>query len=372
MTKTTNMTISDYLAEFEIWPYSRERFDLLKECGELVLMEVYAEAEGYVVENAASTAHGNLGLLIAEAGGPLSAADKLAGRLSSSPRIAAKLAEKKYGVGTQVFDLLRTISRANIVFWGEAAVRFTEKRKDRIATLNAEARNLSERMAKSGTDKFDLSGETDTKHMGIELVRAAFDNDTVDLRVFNDALKDRLSDADHRTLKANERWLAPKLAIQQSKIVGSIGDLLTETGRIVGAVREMHVGSAKPLDIVKEADFLAAKIAGMKNDLTINFVIADTLKRTHRLSKDANDKLNDDINDFIRHAKPGNTAKKVDADSDEAAYGPVFTALASLITQLRQATKAAIEGGNAVMNRIDKAIEMQNRVLSRVREQIKK
>jgi hypothetical protein len=364
--------ISDYLAECEIWPYSRECFKLLRECGELVLIEAYAEAENYIAENADSLTGDTLDLLIAEAGGLSSAADKLIDRLTSSPKIAAKLAEKRYGVGTQVFDLLRMIGNANLTFWGKFAADFTEKRKDRIAALNAEALKLSEQTAKLGTVKLNLSAET-ANPKGIELVRAVFDLNTADLRRFNDALKEHISDAEYKTLKANERWLAPKLAISQSKAVASVGEMLSETARIVGAVRELRGGYRKPLDIVKETDSLSAKIAGMRFDSTIHFVNADTLKRTHKALKAANDKLNEDIRGFIAGARPGDSAaKKVGSDGSEASYGAVFTALTSLITQLRQATKTAIKDGKAVMDRTDNAIETQERVLSQVREKIKK
>ncbi|GHV13452.1 hypothetical protein FACS1894219_08270 [Clostridia bacterium] len=356
MNVTTNITIGDFLIESEIWEYSRERFGLLKDCGELTLMEAYSQTEEYIVENADTLTVDTLDQLMVEAG---STADKLVGYLSSSPNVAAKLAEKKYGVGTQVFSLLQTISRANVAFWNGATTRFTGSRKDKIVALNTEAGNLLESVVKLGTEKLKIPASSDTKVSGIELVKGIFDSDTTDIRKFNDALKEYLSDADYKALKRNEGWLAPKLSIQQLKVVSTIVDLMTETANVVENINELQ----SPLEIVKDIDVLSAKIAGIKADSTISFINADTLQRTCKTLKSADDKLNDNIKSFIKDAK---------TSSAQVSYGAIFTALASLITQLRLATKTAIKGTKAVMDQIDTAIEYQKQILSQIREKTKK
>jgi hypothetical protein len=373
MTDTTTITLAEYLTDSEIWPFSRERFELLRECGELTLMEAYAEAEDYIAENADSLTDETLGLLITEAGNRPSTIDKLADYLSS-PGMAAKLAEKKYGVGTQVFELLRTISQANVTFADKAYARFMGNRKDKIIALNTEAEKLLEQAVKLGSNKLSLPVKTDTKHTKLELVKATFDRDTANIRRFNDALKGCLSDTDYRTLKINERWLAPKLAIQQLKVVSTIGELLTETARVVGAICGIQSGSVKVPDVVKAIDSISAKIAGMKADSTITFVNADTLRRTYKSLKSADDKLNEDIKNFLKDAKPASTTIKkaaTDNGDSKAAYGAIFTALTSLVTELRWATKSTITCGKGVMDQIDAAIEFQKQVLAEVREKIK-
>jgi hypothetical protein len=368
------ITIADYLAESEIWPYSRKHFELLRECGELTLLETYIEAENYIVENAGSLTDETLGLLIVEAGNRPSTADKLADRLSSSAAIATKLAEKKCSVGIQVFELLRTISRANVTLWSEAAIRFVGKRKDKITALNAEAGKLLEQGVNLGADKLNLPAKLGVKYNGIELVRATFDRDTVGLRKFNDTLKDYLSDADFRMLKSNEGWLAPKLTVQAPKVLGVMDELMTETERIVSAVCDMQTDSPACLDIVKSVDILSAKIGGIKADSTITFWNADALRQKCKTIKTADDKLTDHINNFIKNIKSDNTVtKKINADNGDqrVTYGAVFTALSSLITELHWATKTVIKSGKLVLDRIDNAAEFQKQVLFQVREKIK-
>ena len=47
-------TIGEYINESETWEYSREYYDTLKECYELILLEHVISAESYVLENAES------------------------------------------------------------------------------------------------------------------------------------------------------------------------------------------------------------------------------------------------------------------------------------------------------------------------------
>jgi len=62
------MTLAEYVVESENYFYSKEYFELVRECGELNLMAIYAEGTDYLAENADTLSSEAMDMLLVEAG----------------------------------------------------------------------------------------------------------------------------------------------------------------------------------------------------------------------------------------------------------------------------------------------------------------
>lgn len=130
------MTIGDFVTEAALFDISKENFEFVKECGELQLMEIYAESVDYVTENAEELSDNELGMLVTEAA-------------ASKEGIGDKIKGKAKKLWDLIVRLCKKVASAIASFFGKLTRVFPKKRTEKIARLETACSNITEALAKA-------------------------------------------------------------------------------------------------------------------------------------------------------------------------------------------------------------------------------
>lgn len=130
------MTIGDFVTEAALFDISKENFEFVKECGELQLMEIYAESVDYVTENAEELSDNELGMLVTEAA-------------ASKEGIGDKIKGKAKKLWDWIVRLCKKVASAIASFFGKLTRVFPKKRTEKIARLETACSNITEALAKA-------------------------------------------------------------------------------------------------------------------------------------------------------------------------------------------------------------------------------
>lgn len=158
-----DMTLADFITESKIYPHSKEYYELIKECNQLELMEMYATTADFIVENASEFQEDQLSAVFVES------ADK-----ATTDKLKDGMKEKTSKIGTGIDKLWQIIKRAIASFARIIIKWWTGTHAERIKRIEA--------LVISITGKLENLTEDEAKRIGEKLRHLDSTFDTIKQR----------------------------------------------------------------------------------------------------------------------------------------------------------------------------------------------
>ena len=155
-----NITFGEYIQECELFEYSKEYFDLVKEAGEITLMEIYLDSQDFMTENAESLPDEVKTTLLCESA-------------TYNESMVQAYEEKAGDFFGKIGNFFKSVGNALLSFLKRIANVFTGSQDKKIADLEASLSGLSiDKITRELEDKA-LVEELSKK---IELLQATVDS----------------------------------------------------------------------------------------------------------------------------------------------------------------------------------------------------
>lgn len=118
-------TLNDFLKESELFPYSKENYDLIKEASELNIAAMYLENQTFMTENADIIVDQEAGYMM-ESADP-EATEKLEDKVSSKK---SKWAVKAKSIWEKIIKAFRTFWKAVVARWDKLTAKAADVKKN--------------------------------------------------------------------------------------------------------------------------------------------------------------------------------------------------------------------------------------------------
>jgi len=259
-------TIADFVAEAEIYQYSKECFETLKECGEIELMTMYAQAADYLSENTAFPAE-LLDTLIVEAA-------------EIQPELKEKMKNHAGKIIKKVVRLASLTGRAIFFFFKNVLKVFNDERNNREKIIRL-FRNIKASMKtpdgirRQQVENLKAKVEGITDDLVMETLRGM---DTEKSVIITRIRKDefilelegtyaRLRTVDERLYKdliKTINWISAEYTISAPEITTSIGKISGDFAAFMTDLNRMLENGGTERDV---AAMLEKRITKLKKEL---------------------------------------------------------------------------------------------------------